>query len=274
MPTETVAAHAPLHRLVGLRPYYDEAGITIYHGDCAQVLPFLDPVDLLLTDPPHGDTSLDWDSEPATEWIGAAKGLAASIWCYGSMRFHMASDEVFSQNGYSLAQDVIWEKHNGSGFASDRFRRVHEIAVHWYRGKYSEIYFRAPKSGEMTARPRRRGATPHLGSIGAESDGRPAEGIMRSVIYCESCHGHAEHPTQKPIGAIAPIMESSCPPGGVVLDPFMGSGTTLVVAKNQGKRAIGIERELKYCEIAVRRLAQQTLFQVEQSNSPIRQPAS
>lgn len=105
---------APQHRLVGLRPYYNEAGITIYHADCAKVLPFLDPVDLLLTDPPYGDTSLEWDSAPATEWIGAAKGIAASIWCYGSMRFHMASDEVFSQAGYLLAQDVIWEKHNGS----------------------------------------------------------------------------------------------------------------------------------------------------------------
>jgi DNA modification methylase len=77
-----------------------------------------------------------------------------------------------------------------------------------------------------------------------------------------------EHPCQKPVGLMGWCI-SLFDDVQTILDPFMGSGTTLVAAKNLGKRAIGIERELKYCEIAVRRLAQQTLFQVEQSNANV-----
>jgi site-specific DNA-methyltransferase (adenine-specific) len=68
------------------------------------------------------------------------------------------------------------------------------------------------------------------------------------------------HSTVKPVDLMRYLVRLVCRPGGTVLDPFMGSGTTLLAAQMEGMRAIGIEREEKYCEIAVRRLAQQTLF--------------
>jgi site-specific DNA-methyltransferase (adenine-specific) len=79
------------------------------------------------------------------------------------------------------------------------------------------------------------------------------------VIYARSCHGYAVHPTQKPVEIITPLIEYSCPADGMVLDPFMGSGTTLVAARQLGRRAIGIEVEEKYCAAAVKRLRQQAL---------------
>ena len=82
---------------------------------------------------------------------------------------------------------------------------------------------------------------------------------MRSVVYVPSCHGEAEHPTQKPVDIIKPLLEYSCPPDGVVLDPFMGSGTTLRAAKDLCRKAIGIEIQEKYCRIAVERLRQEVL---------------
>jgi len=68
------------------------------------------------------------------------------------------------------------------------------------------------------------------------------------------------HPNEKPTGAIIPLIRAH--PGDLVLDPFMGSGTTLVAAKLEGRKAIGIEIEEKYCEIAAKRLAQGVLFGV------------
>jgi site-specific DNA-methyltransferase (adenine-specific) len=88
-------------------------------------------------------------------------------------------------------------------------------------------------------------------------DGGPR--LMRSVLAVRSCHGYAEHPTQKPIDLLTPLIEYSCPPGGLVLDPFMGSGSTLVAARQSGRRAIGIEIARGDCETAVARLAQQVL---------------
>jgi DNA modification methylase len=74
------------------------------------------------------------------------------------------------------------------------------------------------------------------------------------------------HPTVKPLDLMCYLVRLVCRPGGIVLDPFMGSGTTILAARSLGMRAIGIEREEKYCEIAVRRLAQQTMPQTDTNN--------
>ena len=82
---------------------------------------------------------------------------------------------------------------------------------------------------------------------------------MRSVISAPNCHGYADHPTQKPIEIIDPLLRYSVPPGGSVLDPFCGAGSVLVAAKALGINAVGIEIDEKHCESAARRLSQGVL---------------
>jgi site-specific DNA-methyltransferase (adenine-specific) len=116
---------------------------------------------------------------------------------------------------------------------------VHEFAVQFYRGPWDWLYRSPVYTADAT-------------------DGGPR--LMRSVLRVRSEHGRAEHPTQKPLGIVRPLIEYSCPPDGIVLDPFMGSGTTLRAAKDLGRKAIGIEIEERYCEIAAKRMAQAVLL--------------
>ena len=244
-----------------MRPYYDAGGVTIYHGDCRNVLPQLDLADVavVVTDPPYGDTPLAWDTF-IDEWVPMLEPVGY-LWCFGSLRMWGTQWRLFAER-WKYSQEIIWEKHNGSGFDADRFRRVHEFAVLWYRGHWGDRYHVVPTTPSATrSRITRRDAGPHRGQIGSASyenqDGGPL--LMRSVIYARSEHHHAIHPTQKPEAIIAPLVEYACPPGGLVLDPFVGSGTTLRVAKDRGRQAIGIELDEAMCEKAARRLDQEVL---------------
>lgn len=244
-------------------------GVELWLGDCMEVLPTLPDAsfDCILTDPPYGETSLQWD-----RWVRGWPQLVrrllkptGSMWCFGSQR--MFWDHRGEFDGWRLAQDVIWEKHNGSGLLNDRFRRVHETALHFYRddAPWSEV-FKAPQfTSDAQARTVRMKAKPaHWhGERGATTyrseDGGPR--LMRSVIFARSEHGRAWHPTQKPIGIVEPLLLYSCPPGGVVLDPFAGSGTTGLVAARNGRRATLIEGRADFCDaIRARREADAPLL--------------
>lgn len=250
-----------------MNPYYEQDGIQIFLGDCREILPTLDlgSIDLVLTDPPYGETSLDWDIA-ARQWANALVPLmsaAGSMWCFGSFRFFLTNRDEFLEQ-WNLAQEIVWEKHNGSIFHADRFRRVHELVVHFYpqHTSWGDVYKSPQFSQDATKRTvRRKGRPTHSGEIGEQTyvseDGGPR--LIRSVQFVRSCHGYAEHPTQKPEGIIRPLLGYSLPIGGTVVDPFMGSGTTLAVAKQEGHKAIGIEVSEKYCEIAARRLQQSVL---------------
>jgi site-specific DNA-methyltransferase (adenine-specific) len=249
------------------RPYFETKDVRIYHGDCRAILPQLhaERVDMVLADPPYGDTSLDWD-EHDNSWVALVEPLlktSGSLWCFGSMRMFMAQSAEMTK-AWRFAQDVVWEKHNGSSMHADRFKRVHEHALQFYRKRsaWADIYHAPVFTSDAVARQSRRKQRPaHLGSIDAHTyvseDGGPR--LMRSVIYVRSCHGTAVHPTQKPEGILRPLIEYSCPPGGLLLDPTMGSGSALVVARQLGRRAIGIELDEGFCRDAVERLSQQTL---------------
>jgi site-specific DNA-methyltransferase (adenine-specific) len=238
-------------------PYYADESVTIYHADFRDVVGAL-PVDLIVADPPYGQTSLDWD-----RWVGLwpAYVPSSSMWVFGTLRMFMDHAEDFHSSVWGwqpwrMSQDIVWEKHNGSSFHADRFKRVHESVAHFYRGNWSDIYRSPQFTADATARTvRRKTRPPHTGHIEnaayTSTDGGPR--LMRSVIQVHSAHGYAENETQKPVGILTPLIEYGCPPGGLVLDPFMGSGSTLIAARDSGRRAIGIDIREDQCEIAARR---------------------
>lgn len=216
-------------------------------------------VDVVITDPPYGETSLAWDRWPRG-WPALLPRLLkphGSMWCFGSLRMFMDRAAEFAD--WQLAQDVVWEKHNGSNAFDDRFRRVHEYAAHFYpRGRpWAEIHKSPLYSADATARTVRRKARPQQwGEIGGafyeSHDGGPR--MLRSVWCHRSEHGRADHPTQKPVGIVAPLVTYSCPPGGAILDPFAGSGTIGIAANAAGRDAILIELNPAYVEIARARI--------------------
>ncbi len=234
--------------------------VEIIIGDCMQVMTGIsdESFDLLLVDPPYGETSLEWDRWPHG-WPAAVRRLlkrTGSMWVFGSMRMFWDHRDEF--DGWNLAQDVIWEKHNGSGFHADRFKRVHENAVHLYRddAPWEGVYKLPQFTNDATARTVRRKRRPaHMGHIEASAyaseDGGPR--LVRSVIYCRSEHGRAVHPTQKPMELFTRPLEYHTLRGDVCLEPFLGSGTQLIAAERTGRRCFAVERDPRYVDIALMR---------------------
>jgi site-specific DNA-methyltransferase (adenine-specific) len=125
--------------------------------------------------------------------------------------------------------------------------------------KWSDVHKNPLYTNDAVARAVRRKKRPpqwrQIGEAAYKSvDGGPR--LMRSVMFARSCHGHALHPTQKPVEVVAPLVEYSCPKDGTVLDPFMGSGSTGIAALQKGRKFIGIEIRQKYFDIARRRIEQ------------------
>lgn len=188
---------------------------------------------------------------------------AASIWVFGSMRFLAPLFAEFERNGFRYSQDIVWEKQNGSGFHADRFRRVHEHVVMFYRGAWPDVYHDTQYTADATARTVRRKTRPaHTGNIGAAAyaseDGGPR--LQRSVIYTPNEHGRAVHPTQKPLGIVLPLVQYSVPKGGLVIDPFFGSGTTGIAAEMSDRQWIGCELNPEYVELIHQRTQQHGMF--------------
>jgi site-specific DNA-methyltransferase (adenine-specific) len=243
-------------------PYFSDDTVSLYLGDMREVLPALGvTADLIVADPPYVSTPLPWDRWP-TGWLRVASESTSSLWCFGTLRMFLDAHSQFTDAGWKLSQEVIWEKHNGSGFDTDRFKTVHETITHWYRGAWKNVYHVAPTT-EVSEKSRRRGAVraagDHRGSIGAQVYDYDGTRIARSVIQARSMHGRAIHPTEKPVRILTPLIEYACPPGGLVVDPFAGSGSTLEAARLSGRRAIGVEADEQYAEMAARRLSQATL---------------
>ena len=217
------------------KPYYQRDGITIHHGDCLDVLPKLpsESVDFVLTDPPYlvgyqGRWDSDHkvivgDEDPA--WIRPA---FAEIW-----RVMKPDTCCVSFYGWPHVDTFlgIWKEIG--------FRPVSHLAFvkrQWGLGRFT-------RSGHETAFLLAKGHPP-----------KPDVAI--SDVFDWQRDETALHPNQKPVASMAALLHAYCPPNGTVLDPFMGSGSTLRAAVNLDMRAIGIEIEKGYCKKAVVRLAQ------------------
>jgi site-specific DNA-methyltransferase (adenine-specific) len=245
-----------------VKPYYADDLVTLWHGDCREVLPALGlEADCVIADPPYASTSLAWDRWPGG-WLEATAGVTRSMWCFGTLRLFMDRSAEFAGAGWKLSHDVVWEKQNGTGFAADRFKGVHESIGHFYRGEWGGIRHEVPRAAVLhrTKGNTSRGQVPHTGKIGSATWTDDGTRITRSVIGVPSMWRRgAIHPTEKPIGILEPLIAYACPVGGLVIDPFAGSGSTLEAARATGKRAIGIEADERYCELAARRLSQGVL---------------
>lgn len=236
--------------------------VEIVMGDCRDVMPRRAPYDMIIADPPYGDTSLAWDRR-VQGWHGIARDCIAptgSMWVFGSFRYFMAEHSKFEQAGWRVAQEIVWEKHNGSGFHADRFKRVHEFAVHYYPDStpWAAIYNDVQKTADATPRTVRRKKRPaHTGYIDeshyVSHDGGPR--IMRSVIPMRSCHGYAIHPTEKPVGLLQILIRTSCKADGLVGDFFAGSGAAGEAASHCGRSYLGCEIDAEYFDKASARLS-------------------
>lgn len=236
--------------------------MSVVFGDCRALLPLVESgsIECCITDPPFGDTSLSWDVK-VDGWIPEVARIlkpAASIWVFGSMRFLAPLFAQFEAVGFKYSQDIVWEKQNGTGFHADRFRRVHEHAVLFYRGAWADVYHDTQYTNDATAKTVRRKTRPtYTGHIGTghyvSEDGGPR--MMRSVIYQPNEHGSAVHPTQKPVVLLLPLVRYSCPPGGTVLDPFAGSASVGMAARIEGRNYLGMENDPHHCVTAAKRMA-------------------
>lgn len=232
--------------------------VEVLTGDCRDLMGGQGPFDMIIADPPYGDTSLAWDDR-VEDWHDLAVQRlkpTGSIWVFGSLRYFMAEGRRFEEAGLRYAQEIVWEKHNGSGFHADQFKRVHELAVQYYRkdAKWAEVYNNVQTTPDAIARTvrRKKGRPAHMGKIDAapyaSEDGGPL--IMRSVIYARSCHGRAIHPTEKPVDLLEILINTSCPPGGLLGDFFAGSGAAGDAALMTGRNYIGCELDPAYAAAA------------------------
>jgi site-specific DNA-methyltransferase (adenine-specific) len=236
--------------------------VELWCGDCRDVMDFVvndASVDVIVADPPYGDTSLAWDCR-VEGWLPRAVCALkpnGSIWVFGSLRSLVPVFVEAQTLGLRYSQDVVWRKQNGTGFHADRFRRVHEHAVLFYRGKWRDVYKCVQHTADATARTvRTKGRPAHTGNLDrvpyVSEDGGPR--LQRSVLDVRNEHGKAVHPTQKPLGIVEPLVLYSCPPGGLVFDPFMGSGSVAVAALRHGRDVVGCDVDEGYFALTRKRI--------------------
>lgn len=222
-------------------PYYEDDLVTLYHGDCREITAWLG-ADVLVTDPPYG---VRWESHHG----GRRADQVARNGAATQTRDAIQNDSTPEARDAALA---AWGRRPAIVFGSWRIARpdrLHALLIWHKEGAYSALSH-APfftNHEEIYV----------LGSEWPTPD-KPLRSVLTTTEHRSQAVRDGGHPTPKPVGLMEALIDR-CPPG-TIADPFAGSGSTLVAAKQLGRRAIGIELEERYCEIAAKRLAQDTLF--------------
>lgn len=208
-----------------MNPYYDHGGIQIYHGDCREILPQLPRADFLFADPQYGvGFKYKSNNDSRSDYANDVKGWFK---CFNADRIAVTSGIVNVCLWPQPRWIIAWLKTNSMGASglsgpSTVSRNLWEPIL-WY-GTY------------------------------------PANQMSRDTLKAPICAGHDNgHPCPKPIELLLQLVAGATTEDQVVYDPFVGSGTTLRAAKDLGRRAIGIDIEEEYCEIAANRLSQEVL---------------
>ena len=203
-------------------PYYSDSSVTLYHGDCREVTAWLE-ADVLVTDPPYGYNH-------ASNWVGEFKGR-----------------RIANDLDLSARDDVLttWGHRPALVFGSWRMPKpvgTHTVLT-WDKGLASGM-------GDLSVpwKPN----TEEVYVIGKGFAGHRDSSVLRASVVTWASKGR-EHPNMKPVGLMQQLIAKTV---GTIADPFAGSGSTLVAAKQLGRRAIGVELDERYCEIAARRLGQ------------------
>ena len=210
-----------------IEPYYtsDDGRVTLYCGDCLEVMPTLDAgsVDAVVTDIPYGVQKAAWDDElpPYGVWM-LCKRLCrdgASILVFGGIK-HLQELMIALNHFFYYEWTFAWYKSNAMQFGKTGFN-VLDLPV-WYS-----------KNG------------------GAKAHAKCRDVIEQAIVPSANDFGH---PTPKPVKLMCQLTACVSPTDALILDPFMGSGTTGVACVKTGRRFIGIEIDEGYCAIAKRRI--------------------
>jgi len=213
-------------------PYYEADGITIYHDDCRELLPHL-PVGVLVMDPPYGiayqSAMTGHDGGTALPGISGDADTSLRDWVLREFYGHPAV--VFGSWKKPRPKNVrallIWEKGDHVGMG--------DLELPW-KPNIEEIYI--------------------IGNGFVGHRGSSVLSYTAAVTWNSTDFGRF-HPHEKPIALMSSLL-SKCP-SGMIVDPFCGSGSTLVAAARMGRQAIGIEIEEEYCEMSAKRLSQRVL---------------
>lgn len=216
-----------------LVPFYDRDGITIYNGDCLAIMGKL-KVDAIVTDPPY---ALNYVSDTGGKITGdKVRDFRRMLLKLPKAFAHTDANTLGMFTRWDIWRDmhesfdklwppctcVIWDKDDNGRGNCNHVGMAHEM-----------VYVSAPAN--------------HVMRVGGKR--------VHNIIRCKKNRTVGMlHPTEKPVPVMQWLIEALCPAGGLVLDPFMGSGTTLVAAKLLGRRAIGIELDATHCQTAVDRL--------------------
>ncbi len=231
--------HRHAHRLTEgpsrVTPYYQDDLVTIYHGDCREWMP---EADVIVTDPPYGvgAGSRRWGEDSNAPVI------------IGEPKMNRASDRVITQEDVAVRSDVL-RRHRGPALVFGSWRAPRPagtlMRLVWDKAVIGTGGFGPwrPSDEEIYV----------IGKGWVETRDTPTVIRVQSVA-----NALRDHPNEKPVKLMGELL-SWCQPAWTILDPFMGSGSTLVAAKSLGRKSIGIEIDERYCEIAAQRCAQEVL---------------